>query len=214
MALNQSTLTSPIAYPQAVIPQRVQWANSWYTTAHSWFWWFGFILLGSLSHSLDIYMPWVAFAVLAGITLQRHKAIAATLSLWLFHDGLVGGIHNSEASFMTLGLWGCCMGLALFIVTGISTLRPQFAQQSFAGHWQWIAISMGIGFLIFEGMIAVFWNLFGGYGLDLATFSTLFSQEILWAIALGLAHWMITRLLTQSNRRKSENPCQNRIVLF
>jgi len=212
MALNQSTLTSPIAYPQAAMPRRVQWANSWQTTAHSWFWWFGLILLGSLSHSLDIYMPWVAFAVIAGITLQPHKAIAATLLLWLFNDGLVGGIH-SEASFMTLGLWGCCMGLSLFIVTGISTLRPQFAQQSFAGHWQWIAVSMGIGFLIFEGMIAVFWNLFGGYGLDLATFSTLFSQEMLWAIALGLAHWMITRLLTQSNRRKSENPCQNRIVL-
>jgi len=210
MTLNLSTLISSIAYPQAAI---TWWANSWQTTARSWFWWFSLILLGSLSHSLDIYMPWVAFAVIAGITLQRHKAIATTLLLWLFHDGLVDGIH-SEASLMPVVLWVCCMGLAVVIVTSLSTLRPQFAQQSFTGHLKWIALSMGSGFLIFEGMTACFWNFWGGHGLHLTVLSTLFGKEMMWAIALVIAHWITTLLLTQPIQTNSESPCQNRIALF
>lgn len=74
----------------------------------------------------------LAAAIVAGITLPRHRALVVAVAVWAFCVAFVGwgpaksdGVHVATAGFWVP--WIVVLGIGLLIAAGVSTLRTRRA---------------------------------------------------------------------------------------
>lgn len=164
----------------------------WQSTARHWSWLIGLIAIGSFSSALYAHPPLVALGTVAGSTLPPRKAVSAAIAVWLANQILGYGLRGYPQTIGAV-LWGLLMGLAIVAMTILAAWRPAFSRQSDSGHLIWTAIALAVNFLLFEGLIALFWTLLGGHGFTLTVLSWLLSQEAAWAIGLTAAYFLIRK---------------------
>jgi hypothetical protein len=170
------------------------WQAQWRNLAQSRLWFLMLTVIGSASSVTYAHPPLVAFAAIAGATLKPKLAMLSAMAIWLasqlYGYILRGYPHTSESL-----IWGLIMGLGTLVAALIATLRPACSRQNLSGHLAWVAIALGIGFLLFEGLVlSCGFLLTGTHVFTLTTLGLLLFKETLWTIALTALHgFLITR---------------------
>ena len=164
------------------------WQAPWQNLAQSRFWFLMLTVVGSASSVTYAHPPLVAFAAIAGATLRPKLAILSAMTVWLasqlYGYILRGYPHTSESL-----IWGLVMGFGTLIVALFATLRPAFSRQNLSGHLAWVAIALGIGFLLFEGLVmSCGFLLIGTHIFTPSTLGLLLFKETVWTIALATLH--------------------------
>lgn len=189
----QRSITPPSTTPQCI--------TQWQSTANRWSWFVGLIAFGSFSSALYPHPPLVALGTVAGSTLPPRKAIAAAIAIWLANQAWGYGLRGYPQTIGSV-MWGLLMGFAMVAMTGLAMWRPAFSQQSDSGHLSWTAIALGMNFLLFEGLITLFWTLLGGHSFTLTILGWLLHKEAAWAIGLTVAY----SLICKTRPRRSQIP--------
>jgi len=177
------------------------WSTQWRSLAQDWRWLFLLSVIGSFSSAIYAHPPFASFAVVAGTTLMPRKAIGAAMTIWLFNQIFGYGLRGYPHTLESLG-WGLLMAGGAFLVTRFATLRPQFSQESVEKHLIWVGVACISGFLVFEGLMLLFWAFLGGHSLTVGILGRLLSKEVIWTIALTLVHLLLVRF--SSGHSKSQ----------
>jgi hypothetical protein len=180
----QRSITPPLSPPQCITHCQ--------SIANRWSWFVGLIAIGSFSSALYPHPPLVALGTVAGSTLPPRKATAAAIAIWLANQAWGYGLRGYPQTIGSV-MWGLLMGFAMVAMTGLAAWRPAFSRQSDSGHLSWTAIALGMNFLLFQGLITLFWTLLGGHGFTLTILGWLLNKEAAWAIGLTAAYFLFCK---------------------
>ena len=86
-------------------------------------------------------------------------------------------------------MWGALMGLGTLLVVTVSSLRPEFSQSSWVGHWLWGAIALLNGFVLYQGLIVLAYPMMaGGHFMGWQIIVKLLLKQVTWGGAIALGH--------------------------
>ncbi|MBW4660215.1 MAG: hypothetical protein KME15_16185 [Drouetiella hepatica Uher 2000/2452] len=176
--------------PSTPIPltESDHWQAPWQNLAQSRFWFLMLTVMGSASSVTYAHPPLVAFAAIAGATLRPKLALLSAMTVWLASQ-LYGYVLRDYPYTSESLIWGLVMGFGTLFVALIATLRPSFSRQGLSGHIAWVAIALGTGFLLFEGLVMFCgFLLTGTHVFTLTTLGLLLFKETVWTIALATLH--------------------------
>ena len=161
-----------------------------------------FLALGTASNVMYAHTPLVAFAVMSGLVLNRRRAIAVAMSLWVLNQAIGFGLRGYPLT-TTAFTWGALMGVGTLMVVTFASWRPGFAQTTWAGHGLWLALSLLVGFGLYQGLILLAYPFMAdGHWMDWAIVVKLFGKQALWTGVMALAHglllWRQCTLVSQS----------------
>ncbi|NEQ42527.1 MAG: hypothetical protein F6K00_02765 [Leptolyngbya sp. SIOISBB] len=161
-----------------------------------------FLTLGTASNVMYAHTPLVAFAVMSGLVLTRRRAIAVALLLWVVNQAIGFGLRGYPLT-ATAFTWGALMGLGTLLVVTFAGWRPGFAQTTWVGHGLWLALSLLIGFGLYQGLILLAHPFMAdGHWMDWAIVVKLFGKQTMWTGVMALAHgfllWRQSTLVSQS----------------
>ncbi|MEO0647897.1 MAG: hypothetical protein AAFZ17_17380, partial [Cyanobacteria bacterium J06650_10] len=114
----------------------VDFSYGWRSLAHSRWLSFALLTLGTVSNVIYAHTPLVAFAAMSGVALNRRRAIATALLIWLVNQAIGFGLRGYPLS-VTAFTWGALMGIGTLLVVALASIRPGFSQASWAGHFLW-----------------------------------------------------------------------------
>lgn len=176
----------------------VDFSYGWREIAHSRWLPFAFLTLGTASNVIYAHAPLVAFAAMSGVTLNRRRAIATALLLWLVNQAIGFGLRGYPLS-ATAFTWGALMGLGTLLVVAFASIRPGFSQLSWAGHALWIAIALIGGFALYQGLIMLAYPAMAdGHFMSWEIIGQLFVKQVMWTGAIALGHGLaLWRQLSQ-----------------
>jgi hypothetical protein len=175
-----------------------RWEMSLTTAAQSRLWLVAFIGLGTLSGIIAPHPPLVAFAAIAGSTFKPKRAVFAALTIWLVNQLYGFGIRHYPQTAEAWG-WAIAMGMGTLFVTLLVSTRPWFRQSTVKRHYVELAIAVGIGFVLFEGLImSLGFLLTGNHIFTGEIIGSLLIKEILWTGVLTLVHAMALQLSGRS----------------
>lgn len=141
------------------------------------------LAIGSASSFIYPHVPLVSFAVLAGITLNRKRAIISVLLIWFVNQLYGFTIRHYPLSAIAL-LWGVSMGLGTMAVALIASMPQPFSRRSWAGQGLWLGISLLLGFATYQSGTLLVNQWVGMHGLTADVFLRMFVRDGIWAIAL------------------------------
>ena len=161
-----------------------------------------FLALGTASNVMYAHTPLVAFAVMSGLVLNRRRAIAVAMSLWVLNQAIGFGLRGYPLT-TTAFTWGALMGVGTLMVVTFASWRPGFAQTTWPGHGLWLALSLLVGFGLYQGLILLAYPFMAdGHWMDWAIVVKLFGKQALWTGVMALAHglllWRQCTLVSQS----------------
>jgi len=169
-------------------PEPTAFALGWWSLAHSRWLPLALLALGTASNAIYAHTPLVAFAVMGGVMLNRRRAIAVAVTLWLVNQVIGFGLRGYPLS-ATAFTWGALMGIGTLLAVTFAAIRPGFSQSSWAGHWLWVAIALIGGFGLFQGLIMLVYPVMGdGHFMDWAIVVKIFATQARWAGATALCH--------------------------
>lgn len=177
---------------------------TWRSLAMSRWWPFVLIAVGTASNGMYAHTPLVAFAAMGGVTLLRRRAIAITLLIWLVNQSVGFGLRGYPLS-VTAFAWGALMGTGTLLVVAFASWRPSFARTSWLGHGLWLAISVLVGFGLYQGLILLVHPLMAdGHWMDWAIVVKLFGKDLAWTGMMAIVHsllllWQATVLPISQN---------------
>jgi hypothetical protein len=173
-----------------------RWLTNWQRLAQGRLWFLLLTAMGSVSSVIYPHPPLVGFAAIAGTTLKPKQAVLSAMAIWLASQLYGYGLRNYPQTSESLA-WAVVMGLGTLAVTLLASLRPSFNRSGMREHAAWVAMSLGGGFLIFEGLVmSGGFLLTGTHILTLPLLGLLFWKEAIWAIALGGLHALLMRRKT------------------
>lgn len=178
------------------LSEQVNFAYGWQSLAHTRWLPFALLTLGAASNVLYAHTPLVAFAAMSGVMLNRRRAIATALLIWLVNQAVGFGVRGYPLS-ATAFTWGALMGVGTLLVVTFASIRPGFGQSAWAGHFSWVAIALISGFVLYQGPILLAYPAIAdGHFMGWEIIAKLFVKQVMWtgAIALGhgLALWLST----------------------
>ena len=140
--------------------------------------------MGSVSSIIYPHVPLIGFAVVAGNSLTRKKALISVTSIWLANQLYGFTIRQYPRTLESL-TWGLVMGLGTLLVTWLVTLRPKFSRYSFWGYLTWLVVSLVGGYAIYQGSIVLIAQLMSGHGFSSTILWGIFVKNVIWAAALS-----------------------------
>lgn len=162
--------------------------TAWRSLATSRWWPFALLAVGTASNGIHAHTPLVAFAAMSGVTLLRRRAITIALLIWLVNQSVGFGLRGYPLS-ATAFTWGALMGLGTLLVVAFVSWRPGFARTSWPGHWLWCALSLLVGFGLYQGLILLVHPLMAdGHWMDWAIVVKLFVKDLAWAGMIAIVH--------------------------
>jgi hypothetical protein len=169
----------------------VDFSNGWRSLAHSRWLPFSLLALGTASNAIYAHTPLVAFAAMSGVVLNRRRAIAVALLVWLVNQVMGFGLRGYPLS-ATAFTWGALMGMGTLLVVTFASIRPGFSQLSWAGHWLWGAIALIGGFVLYQGLIMLAYPVIAdGHFMGLDIIAQLFVKQVMWTGAIALGHGVL-----------------------
>ncbi|MEO0647670.1 MAG: hypothetical protein AAFZ17_16185 [Cyanobacteria bacterium J06650_10] len=181
--------------------EQVDFSYEWRSLAHSRWLPFALLTLGTASNVTYAHTPLVAFAAMSGVVLNRRRAIATALLIWLVNQAIGFGVRGYPLS-ATAFTWGALMGIGTLLVVAFASIRPGFSQASWAGHFLWIAIALLGGFVLYQGLIMLAYPVIAdGHFMSWEIISNLFVKQVMWTGAIALGHGL--GLLRQLSQRRS-----------
>lgn len=169
-------------------PESTAFALGWRSLAHSRWLPFALLALGTASNAIYAHTPLVAFAAMGGVMLNRRRAIAVALTLWLVNQ-ITGFSFRGYPLSATAFTWGALMGIGTLLAVAFAAIRPGFSQSSWAGHWLWVAIALIGGFGLFQGLIMLAYPMMAdGHFMDWEIVVKIFATQARWAGAIALCH--------------------------
>ena len=168
-----------------------QFEAAWRSLATSRWWPFALIAVGAASNGMHVHTPLVAFAAMSGVTLLRRQAISIALLIWLVNQSVGFGLRGYPLS-ATAFTWGALMGGGTLLVVAFASWRPNFACTSWLGHGLWLAISVLVGFGLYQGLILLVHPLMAdGHWMDWAIVMKLFSKDVALAGMIAIVHSLL-----------------------
>lgn len=169
MAYNSAPSVSPAISP---------WEQRWGSMTHSSLWFFSLLGLGSLGSLVYPHAPLAGFAIAAGTTLPLKKGLIAMTAIWLVNQAIGFGWRGYPLTVEAL-TWGAVMVLGSWIVLMLASLRPSFSRQSWRGHFVWVALSLCLGFGLYQSTILLGgWLMGSTHQLPLPVLAKLFRKEL------------------------------------
>lgn len=166
----------------------VDFSCGWRSLAHSRWLPFALLALGTASNGIYAHTPLVAFAVMSGVMLNRRRAIAIALLIWVVNQAIGFGLRDYPLS-ATAFTWGALMGIGMLLVVAFASIRPGFSQSSWAGHFFWVAIALIGGFVLYQGLIMLAYPMLAdGHFMDWEIIVKLFIKQVIWAGTISLGH--------------------------
>ncbi len=173
-------------------------SRGWRSLAYSHWVPFALLTLGTASNVIYAHTPLVAFAAMSGVILNRRRAIAVTLLIWLVNQAIGFGLRGYPLS-ATAFIWGALMGIGTLLVVAFASIRPGFSQSSWVGHGLWVAIALIAGFVFYQGLIMLAYPMIAdGHFMGLDIIAKLFVKQAMWTGAIALGHGaLLWRRLSQ-----------------
>ena len=148
----------------------------------------GLLALGTLSSGIYAHAPLAAFAAVSGLALDRRRALAIALLVWLGNQAVGFGVRGYPLSAVAF-TWGAMMGLATALVTVAVGLRPRATWRSWVAQGWWSAIATLASFVIYQGLILLaFPFLADGHTMGWEVVGALLQKHLLWAGAMVLGY--------------------------
>lgn len=170
------------------LSQSIDFSRGWRSLAYSGWLPFTLLFLGTISNVVYAHLPLVAFAAMSGVMLNRRRAIAVALLIWLVNQSIGFGLRGYPLSATTF-VWGVLMSIGTMLVVTFASIRPGFSQSSWAGHCLWLAIALIGGFVLYQGLIILAYPVIAdGHFMGLDIIAKLFVKELMWAGAIALGH--------------------------
>lgn len=168
------------------------WSNAVKAMSRSRLWQFLLIAIGSASSIIYPHVPLVGFAAISGVTLNRKQAIISSTIIW-FVNQLSGFTLRQYPQTLESFTWGLVMGLGTLLVTILATIKQKFMGEKVWRYYLWLAVSLVIGYVLFEGIILLTARLMvgDGHGLTVGILGKIFVKNIVWAIALTFIHSLL-----------------------
>ncbi|MGF1604494.1 MAG: hypothetical protein ACFCU8_21290 [Thermosynechococcaceae cyanobacterium] len=141
------------------------------------------LAIGSASSLTYSHAPLVSFAALAGVTLNRRRAIVCAGLIWWVNQFCGFTLRQYPFNAVAL-LWGVLMGLGTIVVALIASIQPRFSQRSWLGQSLWLGMSLLLGFCLYQGGTLLVNQWVEMHGLTADVFLRMLGREVLWAIAL------------------------------
>ena len=183
------------------------WNNAEKARSRSRLWQFLLITIGSASSVIYPHVPFVGFAAISGVTLNRKQAIISSIIIWLVNQ-FYGFTLRQYPQTLESFTWGVVMGLGTLLVTIVASIKPKFIEQKIWRYYLWLTASLVIGYILFEGIILLTATLMmgDGHGLTVAILGRIFVKNIVWAIALTFIHsFLIWNGIKFSKRYENSN---------
>jgi hypothetical protein len=152
--------------------------------------WMQFILLALAVASNAIYAhtPLVAFAVMSGVMLTRHRAVAIAILIWFVNQAIGFGLRGYPLS-ATAFIWGALMGLGVVLVVAFASIRPRFSRTSLVGYFFWVMLALIGGFALYQGLIMLAYPMLAnGHTMGWDVIARLFRKQVIWTGAIALGH--------------------------
>jgi hypothetical protein len=146
-------------------------------------WQYCLIALGSASSLIYPHPPLVCFATLAGITLNRRQAVTCAALIWFVNQLYGFTVRHYPLSAIAL-LWGASMGLGTIIVALIASIQPPFSHRSLLGQILWLAITLLLGFTVYQSGTLLVNQWVQMHGLTADIFLRIFVRDGIWTIGL------------------------------
>ena len=179
-------------------PISTRFAQAWRSLATNRWLPLTLLALGTASNVMYAHTPLVAFAVISGLAFTRQRAIALAMFIWAINQAVGFGLRGYPLT-ATAFTWGALMGLGTLLVVVFASWRPGFVRTSWLGHWLWAALSLLVGFGLYQGLILLVHPLMAdGHWMDWAIVVRIFSRQVMWTTLLALAHGLL--LWRQSTR--------------
>ncbi len=167
------------------------WAARWRLLSHSPIWVGGLLGLGSLSSVVYPHAPLAGFAIAAGTTLPLKKGAVVTTLIWLVNQAIGFGLRGYPPTVEAF-TWGALMLLGSWVVLLLAALRPRFSQRSFWGHLAWVALSLGLGFGLYQfTILAGGWLMGSAHHLPWPVVAKLFSKDLVATVVLTGAYGLL-----------------------
>lgn len=154
-------------------------------------WFYTLAVFGSLVSVVIPHSPFLALAVVAAASLSPRGAGLCLGAFWFVHlvsNYAFRGLHFTITTF----LWELILALGMGLVLGITTVLVSHTSSTntvkgkhFLDLWLVITISLGLGFVVFEGLQVLFWVGLGGHGYTPAVMGHLLLQSSLWTFGLA-----------------------------
>ena len=168
-----------------------RFAAAWRSLATSLWWPFALLAVGTASNAIYAHTPLVAFAAMSGVTLLQRRAIVIALLIWLVNQSVGFGLRGYPLS-VTAFTWGALMGVGTLLVVAFASWRPGFVRTSWLGHWLWSALSLLVGFGLYQGLILLVHPLMAdGHWMDWAIVVKLFVKDVAWAGMIAIVHGLL-----------------------
>ena len=168
--------------------EHVNFSYGWRALSHSRWLPFALLTLGTASNVVYAHTPLAAFATMSGVALNRRRAIATALLIWLVNQTIGCGLRGYPLS-ATAFTWGALMGIGTLLVVAFASIRPDFSQASWAGHFLWIAIALLGGFALYQGLIMLAYPAMAdGHFMGWEIITKLFVKQVMWTGAIAIGH--------------------------
>ncbi|MEO1622348.1 MAG: hypothetical protein AAFU53_15120 [Cyanobacteria bacterium J06632_3] len=168
--------------------EQLDFSYGWRSLANSRWLPFALLTLGTASNAIYAHTPLVAFAAMSGVVLNRRREIATALLIWLVNQAIGFGLRGYPLS-ATAFTWGALMGIGTLLVVAFASIRPDFSQSSWAGHFLWIAIALLGGFALYQGLIMLAYPAIAdGHFMGWEIIAKLFAKQVMWTGAIALGH--------------------------
>ena len=169
----------------------VDFSYGWRSLAQSRWLPFALLTLGTASNAIYAHTPLVAFAAMSGVMLNRRRAIATALLIWLVNQAMGFGLRGYPLS-ATAFIWGALMGIGTLLVAAVASMRPRFSQSSWLGHFLWVAIALLSGFVLYQGLIMFAYPAISdGHFMGWEIIAKLFVKQVMWTGAISLGHGLV-----------------------
>ena len=196
--MNSSLKTSN--QPKTILANSRDWQPAEKAVSRQVLWPFLLIVVGSFSSAIYPHVPLVGFAVLAGNTLPRKRAIATASTIWLANQ-LYGFTIRQYPQTAESFTWGLVMGIGTLIVTYLVTLLPRWIPLNFRGYLLRLTLGIVGGYAFYEGAIVAIAQLMGGHGFTAAILWRIFVKNAIWAAGLSAVHSILVRRKMQTFSR-------------
>ncbi len=156
-------------------------------------WYYGLLAAGSLSNVLYYCtVPLVGVGVLAGTTLPRRRALTVLLTMWCVNQFLGFTMRGYPYAVSTFA-WGGVMLLGATLAVCLASVRPAFDHDQ-RHHGRWLALSLFLGFAIYELVIWLGGLALGGvHGFTLRVLGEILLGNVLWGGGLAAVHWALVQ---------------------
>ena len=189
MTVHNSRLTPPAG--------QTVWERRWQILSRSTAWPTILVGLGSFSSVVYPHAPLVGFAIAAGTTLPWRRGVLLITLVWLANQILGFGLRGYPLTVEAF-TWGALMLLGSWVVVMLGALRPGFSRQSWVAHLGWMALSLGLGFGLYQGTIALGgWLMGSTHSLPPAILLKLFSKELVATAIAATVYSLLARRLAR-----------------